>query len=344
LKKSFIIASVQTRNILNIFLTALLIATLVLAAFPPLLVKAQAASAMDIISAVNAYRANNGLQPYDVDSGLMSLAQGQSEYQASIQTCTHNRADGSGPGNQGISAENIACGPDMNVQGAFAQWTDQVHTATMLGPDSGQVGAGVATAGNMVYYTLAVRRLTGEFIARPPVNVEAASQNKSQQANPTQPPAVSGDIVISTPNSDGSISHIIKYGETLVEIAKAYNIPLSELIGINKLDPSKPQYFAGQALLIRLAFTATPYMTATYTPRPPTRTPLPTRTPRATKTPSPDYTQAPTQTVTATPAFRIPTLDDLGPGRTVMAYAFVAISAIGLIVLIFTAFLPGKRG
>jgi hypothetical protein len=36
-------------------------------------------------------------------------------------------------------------------------------------------------------------------------------------------------------------------------------------------------------------------------------------------------------------------MDDLGPARPVMAYAFIGISIVGLLVLIFTAFLPGKR-
>jgi LysM repeat protein len=215
----------------------------------------------------------------------------------------------------------------------------------MLGPDTGLVGAGAASAGDSVYYTLAVKRLTGAFIYR-----QLKSQNSSgntggaSQPNTVPQQAVSGDITTSTPNPDGSITHKVQYGETLVEIANAYNIPLKDLISINRLDPNHPVYFAGQVLIIRLAFTATPFVTTTYTPRPPTRTPQPTRTPRPTRTEAPPSTPFPTPTATREPLVKLPTLDDLGPARPVMAYAFIGISAIGLVVLILTSFWPGKKG
>jgi LysM repeat protein len=336
---------VHTKNITNIvfvwLLRVFLLAALVVSLAPPIPVNAQASAAMDLINAVNAYRASVGLEPYSVDSGLMSLAQAQSEYQASILNCTHNRSDGSGPGDQGISAENIACGVNVSAQGALQQWTDALHTATMLGPTTGLVGAGVATSGSNVYYTLDVKRLTGDFNYQPPPATVVSAAAVQQQQATSQP--VYG-IVVSTPNSDGSIVHIIQYGETLVEIAQAYGISLNELISLNKLDPKKPVYYARQPLIIRLAFTLTPYMTTTFTPRPPTRTPLPTRTPRPTKTATPDYTTVPSRTTTSAPPIQLPTLDELGPARPIMAYAFIGISAIGLLVLLFTAFGREKRG
>ena len=87
----------------------------------------------------------------------MSLAQAQSEYQASISTLTHNRADGSGPGAAGITAENIAYGP---ISRAMASWLDdQLHADTLLGFSSGYVGAGMAAdASGNVYFTLVMRR------------------------------------------------------------------------------------------------------------------------------------------------------------------------------------------
>jgi uncharacterized protein YkwD/LysM repeat protein len=332
---------VHTKNITNIaFVTLLGVSILVALAVsfaPPNPVYAQASSAMDLINAVNAYRASSGLEPYGVDSGLMSLAQDQSQYQASVLTCTHNRSDGSSPGDHGISAENFACGANLSAQGAIQQWADVVHTATMLGPTTGLVGAGVSSSGDNVYYTLDVKRLTGDFNYQPP----ASSNITSNQQDPTQP--VIGSIVVSTPNSDGSIVHIIQYGETLVEIAEAYGISLNDLISLNKLDPKKPVYYAKQPLIIRLAFTLTPFMTTTFTPRPPTRTPLPTRTPRPTRTATPIHTAVPTRTNTAKPLVQLPSLNELGPARPILAYAFIAISALGLLVLVFTAFGPEKK-
>lgn len=338
----------HTKNHLNIFL--ILLVALLLGAFGPVLKvhadarkpAAQAGSAMDLINAVNAFRAQNDLAPYEVDGGLMSLAQGQSEYQASIDTCTHQRADGSGPADSGISAENIACGANLTIESAiYSQWTDAVHNATLLGPTTGQVGAGVASAGSTVYYTLDVRRLSGDFVYRPPKSSGSVDNPNIVNAADTGPASVqmqNGGIVTSTPNADGSVSHVVKYGETLFDIAQAYNVPLNDLVGINHLDAKNPAIYEKQVLLIRLAPTPTTFVTSTNTPRPPTRTPVPTRTLRPTRTATPYHTPVPTQTATATPIFRVPSLEELGPGRNILGYTFIAISALGLVVLGLTAF------
>lgn len=309
---------------------------------------AAAVSPNDLINGVNAYRASAGLEPYAIDGGLMALAQSHSDYQASIETCTHLRADGSGPGDYGISAENIACGQSLSVEGAiYNQWADSLHLSTMLGPTTGLVGAGMAVSNGTIYYTLTVKRGSGSFSYTPPQNTEGDSTAQNQSDGQ----AVSGNANFSaaqqaatnTPNADGSISHIVQYGETLVGIAELYGIPLSELIGINNLDPNNPVIYERQAILIRLAFTPTPFITTTFTPRPPTRTPMPSRTPRPTRTATVFHTPLPTATTTAEPLIQVPSLDTLGPMRNVMAYAFIGISVVGLLVLLFTSFLPGRK-
>jgi LysM repeat protein len=150
-------------------------------------------------------------------------------------------------------------------------------------------------------------------------------------------------MLTSTPNADGSIAHVVKYGETLYDIAEAYGITLNDLISMNRLDPQNPAIFERQVLIIRVAFTETPFMTATFTPRPPTRTPLPTRTPRPTRTETVFHTPLPTRTDTPEPLIKVPSLEDLGPARKVMAYTFIGIGAVGLVLLLFTAFLPPKK-
>lgn len=330
----------HTRNIPNKIIFALLAAALALTIFLPAPARAQAGSAMDLIYTVNAYRTQYGLAPYGVDGTLMSLAQGHSEYQASIDDCTHTRADGSGPGAHGISAENIACGSDLSVQAAvYSQWSDSLHTATMLGPSEGLVGAGSVNINGKVYYTLAVKRIKGEFVFIPPTSTPGEGQPAAQAVAQAQQ---IGPVATTTPRDDGSIAHVIKYGETLVDIAEAYGLSLSELISINKLDPKNPVYYENDVLIIRVAFTETPFMTATYTPRPATRTPMPTRTPRPSRTPTPVRSPQPTRTNTAPPLVELPSMEDLGPARPVLAYAFISISVVGLLVLFFTAFLPHK--
>jgi LysM repeat protein len=342
---------VHTRNISHILLIGLFAALLAAWGLPSP-VQAQAGSAMDLVNAVNAYRAQNGRAPYGVDGTLMSQAQSHSEYQASIEECTHIRADGSGPGAHGISAENIACGNDMSVETAiYSQWTDSVHTATMLGPEEGLVGAGAVNVGGRVYYTLAVVRVKGEFVYFPPASPANAAGGDAAGADAgaaaaDQPPAQTGQqigpVATTTPRDDGSIAHVIQYGETLVDIASAYGLTLPELISMNRLDPNNPVYYENDVLVIRPAFTETPFITTTFTPRPPTRTPMPSRTPRPTRTITPIRSPEPTRTDTPQPLIALPSIDDLGSARNAVAYAFIAISAVGLLVLLFTAFLPGK--
>jgi LysM repeat protein len=341
---------VQTRKFIKWILTAMmawaLLAGVIKAPAPVLALSgsAQAGSAGDLIAAVNSYRVSNGLAPYDIDGSLMSLSQGHSEYQASIQNCTHTREDGSDPAAYGISAENIACGANLSVQDAiYYQWADSLHTATILGPETGLVGAGAASDGTSVYYTLAVKRLSGDFNYSPPVPNQPVSSG-ADTGSSNQPAQVQETpIGASTPNEDGSIAHIVKYGETLLSIADLYGLSLNEIISINKLDPNNPAIFEKQVLLIRIAFTQTPFMTATYTPRPPTRTPLPTRTPRPTRTEGPPRTPQPTWTQTPPPLVQVPELEDLGLARPILAYGFIVISVVGLAWVIVAGFLMKKK-
>lgn len=303
-------------------------------------VKAQAGSAADLIAAVNAYRAENGLAAYQVDSSLMSLAQAHSNYQASIKKCTHTRADGSGAGDHGISAENVACGTNLSVQGAiFRQWTDALHTATMLGPDTGLVGAGVAVADGVVYYTLDVKRLTGGFnrnLPTPPPN-QVTSVTGGGIVKGTQP-VQTNPLLTATPKADGAITHTIRLGQTLIEIAKVYGMTLDNLYDLNPwLDRQKPKYYEGQELVIRLAFTSTVTATITSTPLPPTRTPLPSRT--ATRLMS----RTPTSTPTPAPLFSPPTPEDMGSMRRTIGLGFILVSLFGLGYVIIKALIKRKE-
>ncbi len=298
-------------------------------------VKAQAGSAAELIAAVNAYRADNDLAPYSVDDSLMSKAQAQSEYQASIDDCTHQRADGSSPGDHGIAAENVACGIQLSVDGAiFGQWTDALHSATILGPDTGVVGAGVATMGDMVYYTLDVNRLTGNFNYREPKQAEQPTALPgADTSTPNPQPVASGPLLTSTPAEDGSIQHRLRFGETLVQVAQAYGITLQSLYAANPgLDPTQPVYYEGQVLLIRPANTVTPTPTQTLTPRPPTRTSPPTRTPTRVVTATPSITPS------ATPLIDLSAFNDLGYNRRTLGIGVILVCALGAAVVLLRGF------
>jgi len=315
----------------HLFLALALVGLLIVLASPKP-AQAQAGTAYDLIAAVNAYRSANDLAAYGVDSTLMSLAQAQSNYQASIGTCTHQRADSSGPGDHGISAENVACGADLSVNEAIDdQWSGSVHSATILGPITGLVGAGVAVASGSVYYTLDVKLLSGDFSYRPPKS--ASDQVNALAAvvtdTPNGQPALASAVITSTTNPNGSVIHIIQFGETLIQIAQAYGVTLAQIYAANpSLDPQNPVYYAGDALVIVPPFTSTPILSPTLTPKPPTHTPRPTYT----------TTRAPTATHPITPPATPPQGPIEGSDKS-PGYGNFLVCGIGLFLGVILGFL-----
>lgn len=311
------------------FLLRALILVLVLSAvLPALPVQAQAGSAYDLIAEVNALRAEYGLQPYQVDGGLMASAQAHSEYQASIQTGTHTRADGSSPASLGFT-ENIAYGGSMSVSYAVRSiWSDQLHMNTMVGYESGYVGAGVATdASGNVYYTLQVRS-TGGYV--PPV-IQSTPVGGGAPVAVSTPQVVKVELT-NTPNPDGSIKHKVEPGQTIWAIALAYGISEVELIQFNYLDAQNPLIYPGQVIIVQPAYTPTVTPTITNTLPPPTRTPRPTFTPRPTR---PTATLAPTATPTNPPL--VPPLNTAG--RRGIGIGIILVCAAGLALSILPSVL-----
>ena len=313
----------------------ILLLLLVLALFAQPAPAVQAAplteSANELIAAVNSLRSSYGMQAYEIDGGLMSLAQAQSEYQASISTLTHNRADGSGPGAAGITAENIAYGP---ISRAMASWLDdQLHADTLLGWSSGYVGAGMAAdASGNVYYTLVIRRkadTTQESANPAPAATQGGNTAIPRTGNGT--PTVEPILTV-TPQEDGTIYHTMSRGQTLWDVAISYGMTIAELITINRRAPSDTTVYEGQELLVQASYTPTITPTITNTPPPPTRTLRPTFTPRG-----PRATNTITPTFTATPKPFLPNADFLqGEGRKTTATILIAICGAGLLIVVLT--------
>jgi len=285
-------------------------------------VQAQIGSASDLIDAVNAVRIANGLEPYVVDAGLMAIAQEHSEYQASIGEFTHTRADGSGPGDHGISSENIGGGMNASPQQLIQyQWRDYWHTHTLVGYTSGLVGAGVAVVDGLAYYTLDVRN-TGTMSGLPAEATEDPSSDATDAAaggTAFQMPAQ----ITSTPNEDGSVLHTVQLGETLWSIAEMYGSSVDDLISLNSLSATDPVIYEGQDLVVRLAYTRTPTPTITMTP---TKTLRPTRTPRPLEA---TFTLAAPYATTAAPL--IPETNRKPSNLQSVGMLVVIVSALGLI-------------
>jgi LysM repeat protein len=193
--------------------------------------------------------------------------------------------------------------------------------------------------GNKVYYTLDVKRLTGEFVYRQPKAPTQATLRPGQPSSTPNPLiTLAGPMVTATTHKDGSVVHIVRYGQTLVQIAKAYGVTINDLFAANgSLDPTSAAIYAGQALVIHLPYTVTPTPTITLTPRPPTRTPLPTRTATPYRSPTP------TITLTATPFIVIPSMQDVGLDPQKVGYGVILVSLGGLALVLIKGFLKAKH-
>lgn len=146
---------------------------------------------------------------------------------------------------------------------------------------------------------------------------------------------VNNGIVTSTPNADGSIYHVVRYGEYLYAIAEAYGMTPEQIMINTGNSPQATDLREGDVLIIRFKFTVTP--TNDYTPTPVPVTPQPTKiyftpTPTATRTPSP------TPTVTPTPplSHRV-----FGDNKNVGG-SLVAFGGLGLLALAYFGFIRKK--
>jgi len=227
-------------------------------------VAAQADDISELVRLINELRASYGLDPYIVDPGLMALAQEHSEYQASIQTSTHQHSDGRTPPQIGV-VENVA-GGDIGFLEPYAAvyeiWADPVHQRAMIGFSVGSMGVGIADDETTVYYTLEVR----------PANKSTSEFSASRTASAPLTPIPLATLVVSTPHPDGSIVHIVGYGQTLWAIALAYGVRIDQIRAWNNIATDSNDIYAGQYLLVRPAnlVTASP----TFLTEPGTQQPL----------------------------------------------------------------------
>ncbi len=236
-----------------------------------------AATAYELIEAVNNLRTSQGLAPYSINFTLMNVAQAHSDYQAAIGSVTHYGPGGSSPSQRALAAgypvagdlslggfysENIMGGSNLSAQSLVNAWSgDAPHLGTMTSPNLTEVGAGVACAGSSCYYTLDAAQSTGgPIVYTPGVNVTPGSG------------ATSIVVFPNTPEADGSIKHSVRAGETLWTIAQAYGASVDDIAKLNRISATTVIY-VGDVLIIRAAVslpsaTVSPTSTiaATFTP------------------------------------------------------------------------------
>ena len=291
-----------------------------------------------LIAAVNALRASQGLAPYKVDSGLMSYAQEHTEYMARMDQGTHRHSDGSMPSDRGVT-ENVASGSEGFLTTEliiYTIWADPVHGRTMTGYSSGSVGAGVASNGENTYVSLDVRP-SGSTAGTSNSGGSGASGKQGSTAV-----ALIAPVVTSTPRPDGSVVHVVGYGQSLWQIAITYGVHIDDIRILNGLPAGSTTIYEGQKLIIRPVGSVTPIATASPT-RPTTTSSLipepaaTRRSPTATH-PVQKYTVTPTRTLipapTITPAPSFTSAISLDSRTVLVGAIFFAAAALFVVFLL----------
>jgi hypothetical protein len=143
--------------------------------------------------------------------------------------------------------ENVA-GGDLGYLDPHAAvyeiWADPVHGRTMTGFATGSMGAGIADDGTTAYYTLEVRP-----------GLPGSDPGASGTGTPPLllTPVPFATLVPATPLPDGTIVHIVGYGQTLWSIALAYGILIDQIRAWNNIPAGSNDIYVGQRLLVRPA-------------------------------------------------------------------------------------------
>ena len=297
-------------------------------------VQAQTFSASDLLAAVNALRAANGLSPYQADGSLMAYAQEHSEYQASIGKNTHVHSDGLSPSAYGVT-ENIASGGAqyLPLDAIIYQiWADSLHMNTMVGYESGYAGVGIAVSGGTVYVTLDVRPGKSAATLAP-----SSGTQPSGSSAPVGTPVALAPLITATPDGNGALVHAVGYGQSLWSIAIAYGVKIDEIRTLNGLAPGSTDIYAGQKLVIRQAGAASPVTSgepdAGETPAPIPTNPPPPPTLRPTETSAPVRSATPVPAADETKPFELPQFST----TRLLAILLILIGAAGVVWLLVSS-------
>ena len=320
----------------NLFTAArglwLALALMVSIAAPAQAMPSQADSPNDLINAVNALRAANGLPPYSISPILMYTAQAQADFMAATGVVAHEGPGGISVTDRllaagyplagdlslgGIRSENITAEREgsSSAQSAVNSWTgDAPHLNTMLSPNLTEIGAGVAIANGRGYYVIDT--------ARPTTSGAPQAVTPSSAGGSAVPAGEAGElaiplVVVSTPNAAGEVVHDVQAGQTLWQIAIAYGVKIDEIKSLNNLADNT--IYPGETLLIKVEA-----VQASATPE---------NTPAVSPTISP--TLVATGTVMAVEETSVPALlpDSIARSNNTTIMSFV----IGLVALVFLA-------
>lgn len=242
------------------FFTWLLLLVLGTGLFPPAQVaqasqpqpaSAYAASAYELIAAMNTLRVSYGNPPLIEDPIINAVAQYTAQVMADNQMSWHIgdvrgriAAAGYGGGATVWATENFAVGASIGIDQIMAAWADPDHMRPAVTAAYCHVGAGVATAHGKTYYVLQAAYISGQACGSYTPGAGTTPQSGSGYV-----PQYIVPVKIATPDADGNVYHVVQTGQSFWSIAIAYQITIADLETWNNLNRNTPLK-AGQKLYI----------------------------------------------------------------------------------------------
>ena len=276
-------------------------------------IHASGPTANDLVAAVNAYRAANGYYTMNPHTLVFQAAQAHAEWIVETGQGGHIGAGGSdetmrvawtgyGGGAQIQCDENWTSGRTID-DALYVAWSDWTHQEVMLnqwGNLYTDIGGGVAEWGDGRYvFILNVCKVIGQEASGDVPDTNNESPAAAIPPTPDYSNYIYG-VVKATPQYDGTVIHVVQYGQSLVNIADAYGVTIETLRSLNEMGADENIIWVDEELLIQSAGSA-----ATYTPEgPPAETdssPAPSSADAIqTQPPQPSLSES-TTSITATP-------------------------------------------
>lgn len=306
-------------------------------------VQAQSGEPYEVLAEINALRAANGLEPLIENTYLNLAAQNHANWIAEDPAARGGHigeggssakdralAVGYGEGYDVAVTENWARGVNMTASEVVHNiWAPSgPHIGNMLTTWHNEFGAGVALdIQGLTVYVVNFGHVVGGSPIQPTVTPGGPTSTTAPLIYP---------VTTATPHPDGSVTHIVKYGQTLYGIAEAYGITLADLLALNGFTEDSAIYPDDELIIIPGEEEAQETPETTGTPQAeeatPSPTPIPTRTLRATPT-QPMITATPTEKPNPVGQF----LTNIFSGDTLwVGIGLVAVSVFGIVLLFFT--------
>ena len=329
-------------------ITRILVILAILSLFTPIFsapepAQAQAGTPFEVLVQINNLRSANGLSPLAENQYLNIAAQNHANWIATTGIGGHIGEGGSTAADRALAVgygegakvwvtENWARGPGLTAYDCvYTMWAPSAaHIDNMLTTWHNEFGAGVALDGDgFTVYEVKFCHSAGSSIPAQPISTPSGP-------TATFAPLIQA-VTTTTPNPDGSVFHIVQFGQSLWAIADAYDIAMADLLSQNGLT-EEDAIFPDQRLLIVPASIeveeATVQETAAANQAAQRRTPTPS--PTATRTAQPTSTRM-ERTPTAEPNERVNFFVNIFSGDTLyVGIGLVVVSVLGIALLFYT--------